>query len=113
MRSTLITQELKGVTELYEKNLVSIMRYMTLLRDQNRLAGEHGPLTAEIARARGRISETKLQIIQLDQDFRTDVFKDLREPKPKSPNSPSAWLPLRINCVTSIFAHLRPASCTR
>jgi HlyD family secretion protein len=32
---------------------------------------------------RGKISETELQIIQLDQDFRTDVLKDLREAQGK------------------------------
>jgi HlyD family secretion protein len=38
---------------------------------------------AEIGRARGKISETELQILQLDQDFRTDVLKDLRETEGK------------------------------
>jgi HlyD family secretion protein len=36
-------------------------------------------LIAETARAHGRISETELQIIQLEQDFRTEVLKDQRE----------------------------------
>ena len=49
----LIGEELKGVSELYAKNLVSIMRYMALQRDQAKLEGEHGQLGAEIARARG------------------------------------------------------------
>jgi membrane fusion protein, type I secretion system len=75
----LIGTELRGVTELYRKNLVSISRYMQLQRDQTRLQGERGQLIAEIARARGKISETELQIIQVEQDFRTEVLKDLRE----------------------------------
>lgn len=74
-----ISDELVGVTELYGKNLVSISRLNTLQRDKARLEGEHGQFSAEIARARGKISETELQIIQLDQDFRTEVLKDLRE----------------------------------
>ena len=45
--------------------------------------GERGQLVAEIARARGRISEINLQIIQLDQDFRTEVLKELREAQGK------------------------------
>src|SRR5262245_65334498 len=56
---------------------------MLLRRDQARLHGERGQLIADIARARGKISETELQIIQLDQDFRTEVLKDLREPQGK------------------------------
>lgn len=76
---SLIGEELKGVSELYAKNLVSIMRYMALQRDKTKLEGEHGQLGAEIARARGRTSETELQIIQLEKDFITDVLKELRE----------------------------------
>jgi HlyD family secretion protein len=75
----LIGKELVGVADLYGKNLVSISRYTLLQRDQARLQGERGALIASIARARGKISETELQIIQLDQDFRSDVLKDLRE----------------------------------
>jgi membrane fusion protein, type I secretion system len=79
----LIGKELIGVAELYQRNLVSISRYMLLQRDQTKLQGERGQLIAEIARARGKISETELQIIQLDQDFRTEVLKDLREAQGK------------------------------
>jgi membrane fusion protein, type I secretion system len=79
----LIAQELVGVALLYSKNLVSISRYTQLQRDQTRLQGERGKLIAEIARARGKISEIELQIIQLDQDFRTEVLKDLREAQGK------------------------------
>jgi HlyD family secretion protein len=79
----LIGQELVGVADLYKKNLVSISRYMQLQRDQTRLLGERGSLIADIARARGKISETELQIIQLDQDFRTEVLKELRDAQGK------------------------------
>jgi HlyD family secretion protein len=79
----LIAQELIGVAHLYEKNLVSISRYMLLRRDKARIQGEHGQLIADIARARGKITETELQIIQLDKDFRTEVLKDLREAQGK------------------------------
>jgi HlyD family secretion protein len=79
----LVGTELVGVADLYKKNLVSISRYMQLQRDQTRLRGERGQFIADIARARGKISETELQIIQLDQDFRTEVLKDLREAQGK------------------------------
>jgi HlyD family secretion protein len=58
---------------------VSISRLMLLQRDKARLEGERGQYISEIARARGKISETEIQIIQLDKDFRTDVLKELRE----------------------------------
>ena len=79
----LIGKELVGVSDLYQKNLVSISRYMQLQRDQTRLQGERGQLIADIARSRGKISETELQIIQVDQDFRTEMLKDLRETQGK------------------------------
>jgi membrane fusion protein, type I secretion system len=75
----LIEKELTGVADLYSKNLISISKYTLLQRDKARLRGERGQLIAAIAQARGKISETELQIIQLDQDFRTEVLKDLRE----------------------------------
>jgi HlyD family secretion protein len=75
----LIAQELVGVTELYSKNLVTISRFNLLQREQTRLQGERGQSIAEIARARAKVSETELQVLQLDQDFRTEVLKDLRD----------------------------------
>lgn len=74
-----IGQELEGVSGLFKQNLVTIVRYMALQRDQARLHGERGQLMADIARARGKMAETELQILQLDQDFRTEVLKDMRE----------------------------------
>jgi HlyD family secretion protein len=62
---------------------VTIVRYNQLQRDQAKLTGERGQFVAEMAKARGRISEVNLQIIQLDQDFRTEVLKDLREAQGK------------------------------
>jgi HlyD family secretion protein len=78
-----IGEELAGTMELYKKNLVTIARYVQMQRDQARLLGERGQLVADIARSRGKIAETELQILQLDQDFRTDVLKDLRETQAK------------------------------
>jgi len=78
-----IGEELVGVTQLYKQNLVNIQRFMALQRDQARLQGERGQLMAEIGRASAKISETELQILQLEQDFRTDVLKDLRDSQGK------------------------------
>ncbi len=78
-----VGEELSSVAELYSKNLVSLARLKQLQRDQARLQGERGQLIADIARSRGKIAETELQILQLDQDFRTDVLKDLRETQAK------------------------------
>lgn len=78
-----ISEELAAVNSLYSKKLVAISRLMQLQRDKARLAGEQGKYVAQIARAKVKISETELQIIQLDKDFRTEVLKDLRNTQGK------------------------------
>jgi len=72
-------KELEGVRELWRKNLVPLPRVTSLERDSARLEGERGQLTASIAQAQGRIAETGLKILQLDQDMRTEVAKELTE----------------------------------
>jgi HlyD family secretion protein len=75
----LIAQELEGVRDLWRKNLVQIQRVTALERDAARIEGERGALIASTAQAKGKISETELQILQIDQDLRSEVAKDLRE----------------------------------
>src|SRR3954463_3507098 len=75
----LIGQELKGVRELWSKNLVPITRVNALERDAARLEGERGALVSSIAQTKGKITETELQILQIDQDLRTEVGKELAE----------------------------------
>ena len=47
-----IAEELAGVADLYKRNLVTIVRYNQLQRDDARLQGERGQLIADRARAR-------------------------------------------------------------
>src|SRR5215204_171211 len=75
----LIGEELKGVRELWQKNLVQIQRVTALERDAARLEGERGSLVSSIAQAKGKITETELQILQIDQDLGTEVGKELAE----------------------------------
>ena len=79
----LLAKELVGVEQLWEQRLVSITRLVTLQRDSARLLGEKGQLTASIAQAKGKISETELKILQIDQDFRSDVAKELADVRAK------------------------------
>jgi len=74
-----IKQELVGVNELWKKQLVQFNRVTQLEREGARLDGERGQLTASIAQSRGKIAETKIQILQIDQDMRTEVGKDLAD----------------------------------
>ena len=75
----LIEIELEGVRKLYATNLVSLSRLTSLEREAARLSGEAGQLTAETARAKGRITETELQILQIDQEQRREVATELRD----------------------------------
>jgi HlyD family secretion protein len=76
---TLIERELAGVRELWKQNLVQLTRLTALEREAARLDGERGQLIAAAAQAKGKIAETSLQILQIDQDIASDVAKELRE----------------------------------
>jgi len=75
----LIERELAGVRELWKQNLVQLTRLTALEREAARLDGERGQLIAAAAQAKGKIAETTLQILQVDQDIASDVAKELRE----------------------------------
>jgi HlyD family secretion protein len=79
----LVQKELIGVRELYDKHLVQISRLTVLERDTARLAGERAQYIASRAQAKGKITETELQIIQVDKDLVSEVSKDLRETNDK------------------------------
>ena len=63
--------------ELWQKNLVQFNRVTSLEREAARLEGERGSLFASIAQNQGKVAEINLRIIQIDEDMRTEVGKDL------------------------------------
>ena len=78
-----VHQELEGVRTLWHKNLVPITRLTALERDTARLEGERSQLAGMIAQAKGKMAEIALQVIQIDQDLRSEVGKDLIEARSK------------------------------
>jgi HlyD family secretion protein len=74
-----ISDELAGVRELWTKKLIPFTRLTILEREKERLAGERGQLIASIAQSGGKIAEIELQIIQIDQDMRTEVGRELAD----------------------------------
>lgn len=78
-QSRLIASEMIGVEELFRKNLIQLSRLTGLQREEARLLGEQGSIISSAAQSRGKIAETELQILQLDQDLRTEVLRDGRE----------------------------------
>ncbi|ODA66713.1 Type I secretion system membrane fusion protein PrsE [Methyloligella halotolerans] len=75
----LLEKELGAVRSLWEKKLVQLNRVTEVERDAARLAGERGQLIASIAQAKGKIAEVKLQIIQVDDEMRSEVAQQLAE----------------------------------
>jgi HlyD family secretion protein len=75
----LVREELATLKDLQAQGLVQANRVFALDRERASLEGEEGQLFAQIASTKGRISEIKLQMIQLDDDARTKTLSDLRE----------------------------------
>lgn len=71
--------EIASLRGLHEKGIVSVQRLNGLETQAATFAGERGEKIAFQAQAAGRISETKLQIAQIDQDLKTEVGRELRE----------------------------------
>ena len=80
----LVEKELEGIRELWEKKLIPSTRMMALERERARLGGEAGKLEAMLAQTKGKVAETELQIIEIDQTSRTDVAKQLADIRAKT-----------------------------
>ena len=75
----LIAREMEGVNELWKQKLVALNKLTQLEREAARLEGEAAQLIAQSAQVAGKISETELQIIQIDRDLSSEVAKETRE----------------------------------
>ncbi len=72
-----IRKELEGIMSLWQKNLVQFTRVVALQRDLAKAEGDRGQLIASMAESKNKIAEIELQIIQIDQDLRSEVGKEL------------------------------------
>jgi HlyD family secretion protein len=79
----LLRSELAGLYNLFKKSLVPVTRINELERDAARLDGEIGQLQSSMAELRGKIAETKLQNINLDQVAVADAGKELWDTESK------------------------------
>ncbi|NNH61098.1 HlyD family type I secretion periplasmic adaptor subunit [Rhizobium laguerreae] len=75
----LIEQELEGIDTLYKKGLVTLQRLNTLKRARADLQGNSGQEIAAKAEAEGKAIEIDRQSIQLDEDRRSEIAKDLTD----------------------------------
>ena len=79
----LLNKDLEGLRTLLEQELIASQRISDLERALAQSEGEAGQLVAAIAQARGRIAETDLQVLQVDQNSRSEVAAELSEVQAK------------------------------
>lgn len=75
----LLNDELKGLQELYEKQLVPRPRLLALERERAQVQSSIGRSIGERAQAEKAIGESSLQIQQLRQDFQEGIAKELAD----------------------------------
>lgn len=74
-----LEKEIGALSGLREQGLVSDQRLNSLKTQLATYGGERGEKIAYQAQAAGRITETRLQILQIDQDLKSEVGNELRE----------------------------------
>lgn len=75
----LMVKEIASLRTLWNRKLISLERITAAERDSVRLKGELGELRTAQAQVEGQKAEINLQIIQIDQDLRSEVSRDLRD----------------------------------
>ena len=79
----LIDRELSGLKGLFQRGLAGIQRLTALERERARLVGEAGRLLSDIARTRGQVTELDIQMLELEERYRSDIFNELRQTEGK------------------------------
>lgn len=71
-----LTSEINALSSLKQKGIVSDQRLNSLKTQAATFGGERGEKIAFQAQVAGRISETRLQILQIDQDLKSEVGRE-------------------------------------
>ena len=74
----LVEMERTKFLGLFQKGYIDGTKVFNINREWARLLGERGEIDAALARAKLRISETRLQIISIDDTARTEAQRELR-----------------------------------
>lgn len=76
---SILDAEIASLRSLHERGIVSVQRLNELETRAATFEGLRGEKIAQQAQAAGRIAETRLQILQIDEDLKTEVGRELRE----------------------------------
>lgn len=79
----LVELERSKYLDLFKKGYIDGVKVFNINREWARLLGESGEIDAALARAKLRISETRLQIISIDDTARTEAQRELRQVEAK------------------------------
>lgn len=75
----LITQELSNQQTLLERGLAQVSRVLNLQREEARLRGTMGELSASKAQAEGKITEIEIEVLKFGTKRREDAISRLRD----------------------------------
>jgi membrane fusion protein len=73
----IVKEDVAKTDELFKKGLVTLQRLNLLKRQLSNLEGQQGQYIAARAQTVGKLSELDLQLLQLDEDRKSEVTKDL------------------------------------
>lgn len=75
----LLSQELTDQQDLLDRGLAQASRVLGLQREEARLRGQVGELTAGVAESEGRITEIELEILRLETQRKEEAITQLRD----------------------------------
>lgn len=76
---SLLSDELRDQQDLLDRGLAQASRVLALRREEARLRGSSGELTASAAESEGRITEIDLEILRLQTQRKEDAITQLRD----------------------------------
>lgn len=75
----LVLVEIENKQSLLDRNLAQAAEVSNLQREEARILGEVGAISAQIAESRGRIAEIEIQIVQAESTIREEAIATLRD----------------------------------
>ena len=75
----IVNDDLNRLMPLYNNKYIEIGKIRAMERDLVKIDGLKGEIAANIARVKGLIGETKIKILEADQQVRTDAQREYRE----------------------------------